>query len=724
MGVSSTAGNTSTASNNYTEKQGVGSNAKVGKMQSRSVFSLESVKGFLKKIKNAIISFFESISLKLREVLAIIYSPKTMVNQGEASSETVVEKESAAKSGSNSSNESSKKNGSNSSNESSKKNGSNSSNESSKKYGSNSSNESSEENGSNSSNESSEENGSNSSNESSERSVSTKKIHPAAKGVLDTSNGSSERSVSHSRSELFEGSVSNSRNELFEISVSTTKIHPAAKGVLDTSNGSFERSVSHSRNESFERSGSNSNNDSSEKSVSAKKIHPDAKSVSDAINKSGTKIAPAATDFSDAINQLAAKCVSDAINELAAKGVSDETNESGTKVAPAAKGVSDETNESGTKIAPAAKGVSDETNELAEKSDPEILEESQNTQPVRAISEFPDFDSIDLSEDDYTLRKKAEDEVNILFQTTVKEIYTHEQLSNSFMEKLKNMLQMSDYGTSKEHGLGFFCRRPTGSLFNHEFHGEATLKEPTNDEAVDDIETFIKLLSPLVCYKEVLELTDKQDKDKKTLTNSEDRLIYCKRREEECFAKVIKLLKSQGGPEFLAKQYKTTINLFNYFVTEKVSRPGVLAEFFLRAAIDIGLSDLQDKQKKVEEVVELIVAFSIANCGKIDRRYLVLTDVFLSLGNEKNNKDLPINLHTDEQWENTIPKLTQFLKGHVTDLSMHGKRNADKIVMRFMKNLNDGVVKSFEMLCEEAFAKSLEMLYEEAFGKPFEMLYE
>ena len=458
--------------------------------------------------------------------------------------------------------------------------------------------------------------------------------------------------------------------------------------------------------------------------------------------------------------QLAAKCVSDAINELAAKGVSDETNESGTKIAPAAKGVSDETNESGTKIAPAAKGVSDETNELAtkvvsdainelaakgfsdainelaakgvsdgtnelaEKSDPEILEESQNTQPVRAISEFPDFDSIDLSEDDYTLRKKAEDEVNILFQTTVKEIYTHEQLSNSFMEKLKNMLQMSDYGTSKEHGLGFFCRRPTGSLFNHEFHGEATLKEPTNDEAVDDIETFIKLLSPLVCYKEVLELTDKQDKDKKTLTNSEDRLIYCKRREEECFAKVIKLLKSQGGPEFLAKQYKTTINLFNYFVTEKVSRPGVLAEFFLRAAIDIGLSDLQDKQKKVEEVVELIVAFSIANCGKIDRRYLVLTDVFLSLGNEKNNKDLPINLHTDEQWENTIPKLTQFLKGHVTDLSMHGKRNADKIVMRFMKNLNDGVVKSFEMLCEEAFAKSLEMLYEEAFGKPFEMLYE
>ena len=712
MGVSSTAGNTSTASNNYTEKQGVGSNAKVGKMQSRSVFSLESVKGFLKKIKNAIISFFESISLKLREVLAIIYSPKTMVNQGEASSETVVEKESAAKSGSNSSNESSKKNGSNSSNESSKKNGSNSSNESSKKYGSNSSNESSEE------------NGSNSSNESSERSVSTKKIHPAAKGVLDTSNGSSERSVSHSRSELFEGSVSNSRNELFEISVSTTKIHPAAKGVLDTSNGSFERSVSHSRNESFERSGSNSNNDSSEKSVSAKKIHPDAKSVSDAINKSGTKIAPAATDFSDAINQLAAKCVSDAINELAAKGVSDETNESGTKVAPAAKGVSDETNESGTKIAPAAKGVSDETNELAEKSDPEILEESQNTQPVRAISEFPNFDSIDLSEDGYTLRKKAEDEVNILFQTTVKEIYTHEQLSNSFMGKLKNMLQMSDYGTSKEHGLGFFCRRPTGSLFNHEFHGEATLKEPTNDEAVDDIETFIKLLSPLVCYKEVLELTDKQDKDKKTLTNSEDRLIYCKRREEECFAKVIKLLKSQGGPEFLAKQYKTTINLFNYFVTEKLSRPGVLAEFFLRAAIDIGLSDLQDKQKKVEEVVELIVAFSIANCGKIDRRYLVLTDVFLSLGNEKNNKDLPINLHTDEQWENTIPKLTQFLKGHVPDLSMHGKRNADKIVMRFMKNLNDGVVKSFEMLCEEAFAKSLEMLYEEAFGKPFEMLYE
>ncbi len=121
MGVSSTAGNTSTASNNYTEKQGVGSNAKVGKMQSRSVFSLESVKGFLKKIKNAIISFFESISLKLREVLAIIYSPKTMVNQGGASSETVVEKESAAKSGSNSSNESSKKNGSNSSNESSEK---------------------------------------------------------------------------------------------------------------------------------------------------------------------------------------------------------------------------------------------------------------------------------------------------------------------------------------------------------------------------------------------------------------------------------------------------------------------------------------------------------------------------------------------------------------------------------------------------------------------------
>ena len=664
MGVSSTAGNTSTASNNYTEKQGVGSNAKVGKMQSRSVFSLESVKGFLKKIKNAIISFFESISLKLREVLAIIYSPKTMVNQGEASSETVVEKESAAKSGSNSSNESSKKNGSNSSNESSKKNGSNSSNESSKK------------NGSNSSNESSEENGSNSSNESSERSVSTKKINPAAKGVLDTSNGSSERSVSHSRSELFEGSVSNSRNELFEISVSTTKIHPAAKGVLDTSNGSFERS------------GSNSNNDSSEKSVSATKIHPDAKSVSDAINKSGTKIAPAAKDFSDAINALAAKCVSDAINELAAKGVSDGTNE------------------------------------LAEKSDPEILEESQNTQPVRAISEFPDIDSIDLSEDVYTLRKKAEDEVNILFQTTVKEIYTHEQLSNSFMEKLKNMLQMSDYGTSKEHGQGFFCRVPTGSLFNHEFHGEATLKKPTNDEAVDDIESFIKLLSPLVCYKEVLELTNKQDKDKKTLTKSEDRLIYCKEREEKCFAKVIKLLKSQGGPEFLAKQYKTTINLFNYFATEKVSRPGLLAEFFLRAAIDIGFSDLQDKQKKVEEVVELIVAFSIACCGKIDRSYLVLTDVFLSLGNEKNNKDLPINLHTDEQWENTIPKLTQFLKGHIPDLSFYGKRNADKIVMRFMKNLNDGVVESFEILYEEAFFKSFETLYEEAFGKSFEMLYE
>ncbi len=292
------------------------------------------------------------------------------------------------------------------------------------------------------------------------------------------------------------------------------------------------------------------------------------------------------------------------------------------------------------------------------------------------------------------------------------------------MEKLKNMLQMSDYGTSKEHGQGFFCRVPTGSLFNHEFHGEATLKEPTNDESVDDIESFFKLLSPLVCYKEVLELTNKQEKDKKKLTKSEDRLIYCKRREEECFAKVIKILKSQGGPEFLAKQYKTTINLFNYFATEKVSRPGFLAEFFLRAAIDIGLSDLQDKQKKVEEVVELIVAFSIANCGKIDRRYLVLTDVFLSLGNEKNNKDLPINLHTDEQWENTIPKLTQFLKGHVPDLSFHGKRNVDYIVMRFMKNLNDGVVKSFEMLCEEAFAKPLEMLYEEAFGKSFEMLYE